>query len=202
MYFVKTPKWLKWIYGSCTWDLPSREKVVYLTFDDGPDPEATVYVLNTLKHFDARASFFCVGKNVEAHPEIYARIINEGHQTQNHLNGWKTEDRKYFEDIEQASKLINSKLFRPPYGRIKRSQIKELKSPRKGYNIVMWDVLSGDFDQNLTADDCVKKVIQNVVPGSIVVFHDSKKAFPRLKTALPVVLEYFRNKGFSFRVIE
>lgn len=189
-------------YPLLTWQIKTDEKVIYLTFDDGPHETATSFVLNILKKHNAKATFFCIGKNVQLHPEIYERIINEGHSvgnhTFNHLNGWKVNDENYLSDIKNASAVIQSKLFRPPYGRIKKSQVKILQP---NYNIIMWSVLSGDFDVNLSPQKCLNNVIKNTAKGSIVVFHDSAKAMERLAFALPKTLEYFSEKGYVFKSI-
>lgn len=206
-YFIKTPWWLKKIYPNRVWDIATKEKIIYLTFDDGPHPEVTPFVLDELKKYNAKATFFCIGKNVLAYPSIYKRILEEGHQvgnhTQHHLNGWKTDKKNYLADVAEAANHINSNLFRPPYGRIRASQVKgigeSLKS--KSAKIVMWDVLSGDFDDSLSKEKCLNNVISKTRPGSIIVFHDSEKAFPRLKYTLPVYLEIFVEKGFVFHPI-
>ncbi|MES2372466.1 MAG: polysaccharide deacetylase family protein [Bacteroidota bacterium] len=204
MYLVKTPWWLRALYPSLTWRIKEPGKTVYLTFDDGPHPTATDFVLDQLKQYNAKASFFCIGKNVAAHPSIYQRIIDEGHSvgnhTYNHTNGWKVKDDVYLKDIADASELIKSNLFRPPYGRIKRSQIKKLQTPdSRLQTVVMWDVLSGDFDTDLTGEACLGYVLYHTKPGSIIVFHDSGKAWERMKFALPKVLEHFSGKGYEFK---
>jgi len=200
-YFVKTPWWLKKIYPGRLWDIQSEEKTVYLTFDDGPHPVATPFVLDELKKYNAKATFFCIGKNVIDHPGIYKRILEEGHRvgnhTLNHRNGWKTGDDLYLSEITEAASHIQSDLFRPPYGRLKSSQAKKLKD----YRIIMWDVLSGDFDESLSNERCLKNVISKTNTGSIVVFHDSEKAFPHLTYAIPKCLEFFSKEGYSFRKI-
>lgn len=185
--------------------MPVKEKVLYLSFDDGPHPEITPFVLDELKRYNALATFFCIGKNVKAHPQIYRRVLLEGHRvgnhTQNHLNGWKVDDKKYLQDIQDAARLIDSGLFRPPYGRIGLFQSKLLRGAPLNYKIVMWEVLSGDFDRELNAKDCARNVIRHARPGSIVVFHDSEKAFHRMKEALPLVLEHFSGLGYRFEAI-
>lgn len=200
MYLVKTPWWLRMIYSGYTWRMPASEKTIYLTFDDGPHENATPFVLDILKQYQAKASFFCIGKNVRLHPEIYQRILAEGHtvgnHTENHLNGWHMPNNEYLANIEQAEEVIQSNLFRPPYGRIKRSQAKALKK-----QIIMWDVLSGDFDQNLTPEGCLAYCIKHSEAGSIVVFHDSAKAFNKMKYALPKMLDYFSHQGFQFKAL-
>lgn len=214
MYLVKTAFWLRWIYRQLIWRIPQSEKVIYLTFDDGPHPCATPFVLDTLKQYNAKASFFCIGKNVVAEPAIYQQILSEGHRvgnhTQHHLNGWKVNSAAYLADIFEASKLIKSNLFRPPYGRIKRSQISSVKkllsSTKNGEvltqpKIIMWDVLSGDFDETLTPNNCYLNVIKHAETGSIVVFHDSTKAWERMSYALPLVLAYYTQKGYQFKAL-
>ena len=206
MYFIKTPFWLRLIYRSCIWRKPTEDKVLYLSFDDGPHPEATPFVLEQLAKFDAKASFFCIGKNVQLHPEIYNAILAAGHvvgnHTQNHMNGWKNTTENYMADIQEATKLIGSNLFRPPYGRISFSQIKALRlDPALPQQIMMWDVLSGDFDTNITGEQCANNVIQYAGPGSIVVFHDSAKAMDRLRIALPKVLAHFSKLGYQFKAL-
>jgi Predicted xylanase/chitin deacetylase len=209
-YFAKTPWWLKSLYPRCVWDIPAKEKILYLTFDDGPHPTATPYVLDQLQQYNAKATFFCIGKNVAEHGDIYRRVLEEGHRvgnhTFNHYNGWKVRDELYLQNILQAGKYIDSNLFRPPYGRITRFQVKLLtgikNSPSSAYfRIIMWDVLSGDFDNTISVSQCARNVIKNVRPGSVVVFHDSEKAFPRMKEALPRVLEYFSKKDYRFDAI-
>lgn len=204
-YLVRTPWILKKFYHECTWDLPTPAKVMYLTFDDGPHPVATPFVLDTLKKYNARATFFCIGKNVESHFDLYRRIIEEGHavgnHTYDHLNGWNTDDGIYLDNIYKAKKIIDSHLFRPPYGRITKFQLKQLKADKYKLQPIMWSVLSGDFDDAVSGSECYGTVVKNSKEGSIVVFHDSEKAFPRLEYALPLVLEYFSAKGFEFRSI-
>lgn len=223
MYLVKTPWWLRAIYPQLIWRMPSQEKIIYLTFDDGPHKTATPFVLDTLAQYTAKASFFCIGKNVLEYPAIYARILNDGHtvgnHTQHHANGWKVSNEAYFSEIATAAKLIHSPLFRPPYGRIKRSQINQLTRTTHsqlsndvtttahfnmelpGYKIIMWSVLSGDFDTTLNAAACTKNVLENTCSGSIVVFHDSTKAWDRMSVALPKVLEHFSEQGFRFEAL-
>ncbi len=206
MYLIKTPFWLRALYPNCTWKIPSKEKVIYISFDDGPHPEATPFVLAALKKFNAKATFFCIGNNVLKHPNVYESILLQGHQvgnhTYDHLNGWKTETPTYIENIKDATNLIESNLFRPPYGRITRKQIKNIKSDSKcPQHIIMWDVLSGDFDLKLTGEDCAKNVIKNTQPGSIIVFHDSQKSWERMSVALPIVLAYFSNLGYRLEAL-
>lgn len=209
-YFAKTPWWLKRLYPRCVWDIPVKEKIIYLSFDDGPHPTATPYVLEQLRQFNAKATFFCIGKNVVEHAEIYRRIIDEGHRvgnhTFNHYNGWKVRDEQYLQNILQAGKYIDSNLFRPPYGKITRFQVKLLSgiknSPSSAnFKIIMWDVLSGDFDTTISFEQCARNVIRHARPGSVIVFHDSEKAFPRMKEALPRVLDHFSKMEYRFEAI-
>jgi peptidoglycan/xylan/chitin deacetylase (PgdA/CDA1 family) len=184
------------------------EKIIYLSFDDGPHPEITLFVLEELKKYNAQASFFCLGNNVALYPEMYQQILKEGHavgnHTYNHPNGWKTSTKEYVNDIAQASKYIQSNLFRPPYGRIKKGQAKRLKEAMNNENarIIMWDVLSADFDTDFTPQQCLNYVVKNCINGSIVVFHDSEKAFPNLRYCFPEAMKYLAGEGYSFRKIE
>jgi peptidoglycan/xylan/chitin deacetylase (PgdA/CDA1 family) len=191
------PLLVRKLFNKVTWNIQTSEKVVYLTFDDGPIPEVTPWVLDELKKYTAKATFFCIGDNVKKHPDVYASILNAGHSignhTMHHVNGWMTDHSTYYKDIHQASTYIHSKLFRPPYGKIRLSQMNTLS---KKYNIIMWDVLSKDYDQSLSGEDCYSRVINNLKPGSIIVFHDSLKAEKRLRYALPKVLEYMKENGW------
>ena len=202
MYLVKTPFFLRWIYPELIWKKPVKD-AIYLTFDDGPIPVVTPFVLQCLAEFDAKGTFFCIGDNVRKHPEIYQEVIEAGHSignhTFNHLNGWSTDDEKYLENIDECAEYVKSDLFRPPYGKIKKSQVKKLKIQHPEIKVIMWDVLSGDFDQNLSPEECLKNVLRTTVPGSIIVFHDSLKAFDRLKYVLPKALDYWTDKGFVFK---
>jgi peptidoglycan-N-acetylglucosamine deacetylase len=206
-YFTKTPFWLKKLYPSCLWNYPysASEKNIYLSFDDGPHPVATPFVLDQLKKYEAKASFFCIGKNVLEETAIYKRILMEGHRvgnhTFNHLNGWKTDSAVYLDNIEKARRLIDSDLFRPPYGRASAFQIRNLRQ-KLGYKIVMWDVLSGDFDPSVSGRQAAENVISKSRSGSIVLFHDSTKAFSVLQEVLPLVLAYFSREGYAFKTIQ
>ena len=218
MYLIKSPFLLKWYYPSLLWNKSRTEKVIYLTFDDGPIPNVTDFVLKTLKVFNAKATFFCIGDNIVKYPEVFERVKTAGHaignHTFNHLKGWKTDDETYLENTLKCQELMQSNLFRPPYGRIKKSQIRSLKSQvrRPEYEsqpqtensqlqIVMWDLLSGDFDTKLSPEKCYQNVIKHTENGSIIVFHDSLKAFDRLEYALPRVLAHFTEKGFTFATL-
>lgn len=204
-YFVKSPFWLKNIYPNLIWDIPTHEKKLFLTFDDGPHPIITIQVLDLLKAYNAKATFFCIGNNVVKYPEVYKRIIDEGHavgnHTFNHLNGWKTPDELYLNDIYKTRDYIDSKLFRPPYGRISRFQIQQLLKPKYQMKMIMWTVLSGDFDRDISAEKCLNNVLLSTKAGSIIVFHDSEKAAEKMLYALPKVLEQFSKKGFAFEKI-
>jgi peptidoglycan/xylan/chitin deacetylase (PgdA/CDA1 family) len=201
-YLVKTP-WVlqKVMYPEYVWSMPGKEKKLYLTFDDGPHPEVTPFVLEQLRTFNAKACFFCIGKNVAKYPNIYKQILNEGHavgnHTYDHLNGWSVNDRIYLKNVVQAEKQIDSLLFRPPYGRITTFQAKQLME-KLNYTIIMWSVLSGDFDINLSPEKCWQNVLKGAAPGSIIVFHDSEKAKKRLVYTLPKLLEHFTESGYSF----
>lgn len=205
-YFIRTPWWLKKWYSRLVWHIPVREKILYLSFDDGPHPLATPFVLDELKKYEAKATFFCVGKNVLEYPQLYKRVLGEGHRvgnhTHTHVNGWKTSDEGYLSDIRLAAKYIDSDLFRPPYGRITAFQAACLCSAPFHYKIIMWDVLSADFDRSLSPEKCVRNVTRNAGPGSIIVFHDSEKAFERLRGTLPEILRHYSGLGYRFESIK
>lgn len=204
-YLVKTPSLLKFFYPDCIWDIKTEGKVLYLTFDDGPHPVATSFVLEELKKYNAKATFFCVGENVEEHFNIYKNIIDQGHavgnHTYDHLNGWRTKDKEYLDNIFKAKKIIDSNLFRPPYGKISKFQLEQLKAEKYNLKPIMWSVISGDFDGKVSGEECYINVVKNAKEGSIVVFHDSQKAVDKVRYALPLVLKYFKEKGFEFRSI-
>ncbi|MDX1940785.1 MAG: polysaccharide deacetylase family protein [Saprospiraceae bacterium] len=199
MYLIKTPQVIQNLFPNFTWRIPSEEKVLYLTFDDGPIPEVTPWVIEQLAQYNAKATFFCVGDNVRKYPEVFKQVKEAGHSignhTFNHLNGWNSENIPYFHNVRHCASLTHSVLFRPPYGRLKPKQAQFLQ---RHYRIVMWDVLSGDFDSNISAEQCLDNVINNAQRGSIVVFHDSLKALEKIQYALPRVLEYFTQKGYNF----
>ena len=204
-YFVKTPGIFKFIFRNWVWSYTKNEKTIYLTFDDGPTTEVTPWVLYQLNKYRAKATFFCIGKNIAEHPEIFKEILrNEhaiGNHTNNHLNGWKTPANVYLENSKEAlkKKVHNSTLFRPPYGKLTLSQSKRLRE--QGKQIIMWDVLSADFDTKISKEKCLQNVLKNTQNGSIVVFHDSNKAAKKLKFVLPKVLDYFEGKGYNFKKI-
>jgi peptidoglycan/xylan/chitin deacetylase (PgdA/CDA1 family) len=199
MYPHKTPAIIKPLMHQFLWNMPRTEKAVYLTFDDGPHPEITPQVLHTLQQYNARATFFCVGANVEKHPDVYRQILDNGHttgnHTWNHCNGWRTPAFAYLRSAQQCAGVVDSGLFRPPYGRITRAQARALSSR---YRLVMWDVLSGDFDRKKTADECRQAVVRHTEAGSIIVFHDSEKAAPRMLPALEASLQELSDRGFRF----
>ncbi len=200
-YWVKTNILVKKLFSHYVWAIPNTENKIYLTFDDGPTPKITEWVLQELKKYNAKATFFCIGNNIEKHPEIFEKIVSNGHSignhTFNHWNGWKTSTEDYLENValgEIAISNSKSTFFRPPYGKIKASQVKKLR--QLGYQIILWDVLSGDFDTQISPEKCLENVLKNVKSGSIIVFHDSVKAFPNLEYTLPKALQYWTKKGF------
>lgn len=204
-YVSKTPKWVWKLFTAGIWEMPQTKKVIYLTFDDGPHPFITPQVLDELNKYNAKATFFCIGKNVVDNPLVYKRIREEGHAVGNHtfdhLDGWRTGRSGYLANIIKARDHIASDLFRPPYGRITRNQRKDLFQLAEPFKLIMWSVLSGDFDVNITPEKCCDNILKNAKSGSIVVFHDSEKANERMHYALPVVLKYFSEKGYIFEKI-
>lgn len=206
LYFVKTPWWIKKLYPNCVWDIPTKEKILYLTFDDGPHPTITPFVLQQLKKYNAKATFFCIGDNAKKYPAVMQQIVNEGHtignHTMHHLNGWKTDDGIYLNNIKEAQQYINSILFRPPYGRIKKSQLTKLSSFHPPLSTIMWTILAGDWEQSLSPEKCFNQLKNKIYPGAIVVFHDSEKAVERMEYAFPKLLEYAFKQGYSFKRIE
>ncbi len=203
MHFVNSPYIIKKLYKqNLIWEIHSKEKNIYLTFDDGPNHETSIWILKTLDNFDAKASFFCVGNNIKKNPDILKKILAAkhtiGNHTFNHINGWKTKTDDYIKNVLKCNKYIETSLFRPPYGKIRPLQIHRLKEK---YNIILWSVLSYDFDKNVTKQECLKNVIANTKKGSIVVFHDNTKAKDNLFYALPRFLEYFTKKGYKFKAL-
>lgn len=203
MYLVKTPQFIQNLFPNYTWKVPTEEKEVYLTFDDGPIPEVTPWVLEQLANYNAKATFFCVGENVQKHPSVFEAVKAAGHtvgnHTYNHLDGWTTDNIPYFHNTRHSARIIGSELFRPPYGKLKPKQAQFLQ---RHYRIVMWDILSGDFDPNISNEQCLQNVIRNVAPGSIVVFHDSLKAKEKLEYVLPRVLQHLSEQGYRFEALQ
>lgn len=213
-YWIKTNTFIKKIFSNYVWDIPNTENKIYLTFDDGPTPDVTKWVLEELKKHEVKATFFCIGKNIENNPDLFQEIINEGHaignHTFNHLKGWNTATEIYLDNIALCNSQINnlnplisnlqSPIFRPPYGKINHSQSKELE--KLGYKIIMWDVLSADFDQTITPEKCLENVLKNTTSGSIIIFHDSVKAYKNLEYALPMSLKILKERGFTFETIQ
>lgn len=203
MYLVKSSYFIKKYYSNFVWKIPTAEKIIYLTFDDGPTPEITEWTLATLKAFNAKATFFCVGSNASKHPEIFQQIIAEGHavgnHTHHHVNGWHTDNEAYLRNIKKCEEVVITNLFRPPYGRIKKSQYELIKDD---YKVIMWDILSGDFDSNTSPEKCLSNVINNTTEGAIIVFHDSLKAADNLKFTLPKVLAHLAEQGYRFEKLQ
>ena len=200
MYLVKTPSLIQQLFPNYLWRIPTHEKVLYLTFDDGPIPAITPWVLDTLRAYQVKATFFCVGDNIRKHPAIFQQLLQEGHTVGNHtfhhLDGWKTATESYLDNVKKCSEYITtSTFFRPPYGHLCPKQAKAIQQSHK---IVLWDVLSGDFDVKLTPEKCLHNIVSNTTKGSIIVFHDSLKAAPRLKYCLPKILNHYSEKGFRF----
>jgi peptidoglycan-N-acetylglucosamine deacetylase len=208
MYTIRPPFFYRLLLKKAVWRIKGSDKCIYLTFDDGPIPEVTPWVLKTLEEFNAKATFFCIGKNAEANRGILKEIILKGHavgnHTSNHLKGWRVNTTDYLEDVAKCDRQIKEstdqriKLFRPPYGKLKPSQYSGLK---RNYSIIMWDVLSGDFDKHTSPAQCLNNVISNTRNGSVIVMHDSLKAKEKLFYVLPELLKYFTKKGFAFKAI-
>lgn len=200
--FTHPSNLLRQLYPSLHWNVKTEKPSIYLTFDDGPTPGVTEWVLDFLKRYNAKATFFCIGKNVAAQPELYQRIIEEGHavgnHTYHHLNGWKTSKKKYLEDIEKCTQLINSKLFRPPYGKISSQQIRELKSQ---FKIVMWSILSKDYDPKISKEKSLEICLKQLKAGDIITLHDSIKAADKMKFVLENFLQHVDQKGWDCRKI-
>ena len=209
-YFINIPRFIQRIFTRVLWSVDTDKKELYLTFDDGPTPEITSWVLAVLKEYNAKATFFCIGNNIAKYPQVFEAVLKEGHSvgnhTQNHLKGWVMDTEKYVEDFRKTDFLLGrytlsntKKYFRPPYGRIKGEQITQIK--KQGYEVVLWSVLSADFDRSISPEKCLKNVISNAKKGAIIVFHDSQKASKNLKYALPKVLAHFSKKGYRFKAL-
>lgn len=202
MYINKSPQLLKSVVSDAIWEIETDQKELYLTFDDGPHEEVTPLVLEILKKYRAQATFFCVGENILKNPEIFQRLLDEGHQVGNHTfshnNGWKNQTTDYLRSYLKCQELTKTNLFRPPYGRISPKQYQLIKKKTK---IIMWTVLSGDFDASNSTEQCVKNVFSGIKNGSIIVFHDSQKAKERVLNALPLVLKKLSEQGYKFRIL-
>ena len=213
-YWIKTNSFIKKIFSNYIWDVSNTENKIFLTFDDGPTPEITEWVLEELKKHKAKATFFCIGKNISNYKDIFLKIISEGHSignhTYDHLNGWKTSPGEYLRNVALCNseiknlkpKILDQKtpLFRPPYGKITKSQSEKLR--QLGYKIIMWDVLSADFDRTITSEKCLDNVVKNIKSGSVIVFHDSIKAYKNLEYTLPRALQILKERGFKFETIQ
>lgn len=205
-YWIKTNRLIKWLFSGQIWSIRTNEKKIYLTFDDGPTPEVTDWVLSILEANQVKATFFCIGENIQKYPEIFQNIIKAGHQvgnhTFNHIKGWNTTTATYLENIAQCQDEIlkyypnQDMLFRPPYGKITPKQSKKCR--KRGYKIIMWDVLSADFDAKITPEKCLQNATSKVQEGSIIVFHDSVKAQKNLRDSLPQAIQILKEKGFVF----
>ena len=212
-YWVKTNRIIKNIFSGFIWDFPTSRKIVYLTFDDGPTPEITDWTLDILKKYDAKATFFCIGENIKKHPDLFKSIQNQGHSignhTENHINGWNSSAEGYIENVKRCEKTIQKfsienykfqHIFRPPYGKVTPQQFKLLK--KSNYKVIMWDVLSADFDASISPEKCAEHVIKNIEPGSVVIFHDSLKASKNLKLALSQTLSFLQKNEYEMKAIQ
>lgn len=220
-YWIKTPQIIKRLFSNLVWDMPNTENKIYLTFDDGPTPEVTTWVLQLLKEHNIKATFFCIGKNIVQNSDIYCQILKENHKvgnhTFNHVNGWKTKTDNYLQNIALCENVLatiyeglnvskqlehnklKQRIFRPPYGKITSLQAKKLI--KQGYKIIMWDILSADFDVNISKEKCLENATKKVKSGSIIVFHDSDKAFKNLEYTLPRAITILKEKGFVFDIL-
>lgn len=214
LQWVKTNRLIKTLFSDYVWEIPNKTNAVYLTFDDGPTPEITPWVLDILKRNQVKATFFCIGDNIRKYPEIFQQILSEGHSignhTYNHIQGWKSETEKYLDNISLCEIEIqkhsgttleekNCGLFRPPYGKIKRCQAKKVL--KAGYRIIMWDILTVDYDKTISPEKCLRNATEKVSSGSVIVFHDSVKAFQNVAFALPETIRILKEKGFNFEPI-
>ncbi len=203
MYWVKTPSWIQSFFPQAVFRLEVSTPCIYLTFDDGPTPHVTDWVLSQLAPYDAKATFFCLGKQVEKYPDLFQAIQQQGHQIGNHsyhhFNGLKTATSTYLADVEKAKDLIDSNLFRPPYGQLKWSQYQALKQE---YRMIFWEVMAGDFDEKVSKEKCLQRIYDNMNAGSILVLHDSLKCEEKVRFVLPRLLEYYTERGYRFLGIE
>ncbi|MFM2156626.1 MAG: hypothetical protein RL516_1375 [Bacteroidota bacterium] len=199
---VRPPFFLRWIYPNAIWNLPSERKVVYLTFDDGPTPVVTEKIVELLEEYDAKATFFCIGKNIEQHPELLKLVKSKGHHigshTYSHMNGWESNITDYLTDYQKGRELVGSNLFRPPYGRI---LLNPLQTIQKQDKVIMWDILSKDYDASLTPEAVLNNVLKNIEPGAIIVFHDSEKAKKNVLAVLPQLLQNLKQQGYTMEAI-
>ena len=198
------PQFIRQLFPRFKWKVDDAENTLFLTFDDGPTPQVTEWVLDNLAEYDAKATFFCLGRNAEHYPEIYKRIIDEGHavgnHTYSHLNGWKVSAKEYVDDVDLASQIIDSHLMRPPYGRFTKKQIQPLRD--QGYKMILWDVMPEDYNHRVKPHECCNCVLRYATGGSIITFHDSVKASHNLYFTLPRVLQHFTEMGFKFARLE
>lgn len=207
MYLVRPSYFVQRLYPKAVWRKEESHANIYLTFDDGPIPELTPWVLDVLIQYGVKATFFCVGNNIYKNPEIFKRILREkhavGNHTFDHMDGWRNTASKYLDSTLRCQDVMadnnSNKLFRPPYGKMKRTQLKQLLE--QGYSIIMWDVITGDFDKHTSPQQCLSNAIAGIRNGSIVVFHDNIKAEGNLRYALPAFIEYALNKGFEFKTL-
>ena len=203
MIIEQPSMWLRWLYPRATWRMNRHEKAVYLTFDDGPIPEATPFILDTLKHYDIKATFFMVGDNARKYPELHQRVVNEGHRignhTHNHISGFRHSIRKYSYNVEKANAYLHTNLVRPPHGWMRWGQYAWLG---RKYRIVMWDLVTRDYSKWMTADDVFNNVKRYARNGSIITFHDSLKSIDKLRTALPQAIEWLQAQGYTFKIFE
>lgn len=199
---VYPPPFIRWIYPQAIWTLPGQGKTVYLTFDDGPTPLVTEKILDLLDDYQAKGTFFCIGKNIEQHPLLFKLIKAKGHHigshTYSHLNGWKTNSTNYLNDYQKGREFAGSNLFRPPYGRL---LLNPLQTIQKQDKVIMWDILSKDYDATLPPEKILRNVLRNIKPGSIIVFHDSEKAKDNVLTVLPQLLQHLKREGYTMDAI-
>lgn len=201
MIIEQPSMWLHWLYPGATWRMDRQAKAVYLTFDDGPIPEATPFILKTLADFHVKATFFMVGDNARKYPELVRRVREAGHRignhTFNHFGGFKHTVKGYCDNVKKADELLHTNLFRPPHGAMRWSQYVWL---RRKYRIIMWDLVTRDYSKWMTPEDVLNNVKRYVRNGSIITFHDSLKSIEKLKTALPAAIQWMKEQGYEFRV--
>ena len=203
MYFVKTPKIIQYFFKDFVWKIPDTEKNIYITFDDGPHKEITTQVLDILNEYNAKATFFVLGKNAEKYPELIKQIRLSGHSIGSHafshINGWKQQTDNYLKDVEKSDQILNTPLFRPPFGKLKKMQANQLK---KKYQLIYWTLMPGDFDEKVSGQQCLLRAIKNTKEGTIIVFHENEKAQENILYTLPLFLKHFSEKGFVFKSIK